>query len=64
MIHLGKTDIDSIMLSFPTEAVLDVFAQLTEPLIDRIVANAAESRTLAVLRDKLLPKLVSGELRV
>jgi len=29
-----------------------------------LVANAKESRTLAELRDALLPKLISGELRV
>ncbi|AKE92796.1 hypothetical protein AAT18_23945 [Rhodococcus aetherivorans] len=33
--------------------------------LDKIVASAeAESRTLAVLRDTLLPRLMSGELRV
>ena len=64
VIHLGKTDIDSIHLGFPAKAVLDVFAQLTEPLVERVVANATESRTLADVRDTLLPKLVSGEIRV
>ena len=64
VIHLGKTDIDSIKLSFPTKAVLDTFAQLTEPLVERVVANAAESHTLAALRDTLLPELMSGESRV
>jgi len=34
------------------------------PLIDRIVANLHQSRTLATLRDTLLPKLLSGELSV
>jgi type I restriction enzyme S subunit len=33
-------------------------------MIARIVAGIHESRTLAVLRDALLPKLISGELRV
>jgi type I restriction enzyme M protein len=34
------------------------------PLVERIIANIHESRTLAALRDALLPKLLSGELRV
>ena len=34
------------------------------PMIDKIIANNLESRTLAALRDALLPKLLSGELRV
>ncbi len=35
-----------------------------EPLFDRIAANAHESRTLAQTRDLLLPKLMSGEIRL
>jgi type I restriction enzyme S subunit len=35
-----------------------------EPMIDRIHANLHQSRTLATLRDTLLPKLLSGELSV
>ena len=34
------------------------------PLIDQLIANRTESRTLATLRDTLLPKLLSGELSV
>ena len=34
------------------------------PLIDRIIANARESRTLTHTRDLLLPKLMSGEIRL
>ena len=40
------------------------FAGLAEPVVTRILANAKESRTLAQLRDTLLPKLISGEIRV
>ena len=35
-----------------------------QPCYDRIVACKQESRTLAAMRDTLLPKLISGELRV
>jgi type I restriction enzyme S subunit len=40
------------------------FDELTAPLMTKIKANSHESRTLATLRDTLLPKLLSGELRV
>jgi len=33
-------------------------------MLDRIAANEAESRTLAAIRDALLPKLIAGEIRV
>jgi type I restriction enzyme S subunit len=40
------------------------FAILAQPLVQRIWANDSESRTLAQLRDTLLPKLISGEMRI
>ena len=40
------------------------FHRLIEPWFAKVRACAEESRTLASLRDALLPKLISGELRV
>jgi type I restriction enzyme S subunit len=40
------------------------FEKLARPLFERIVANTREAQSLATLRDTLLPKLISGELRV
>ena len=60
VIHLGKTDIDSIKLVWPSSGVFVAFSTLAEPLVDQVVANAAESDTLAAQRDVLLPKLVFG----
>ena len=51
-------------LCLPSDDVVGSFQNTTQPVIDRIVANIHESRTLATLRDTLLPKLVSGEVRV
>jgi len=51
-------------LTVPPKAVLDAFLRAVLPLRQRLVANVRESRTLAALRDALLPKLISGELRV
>ena len=49
---------------FPGERVLRVFEDTTRPLYQRIVTCDAECRILAKLRDLLLPKLLSGEIRV
>jgi type I restriction enzyme S subunit len=35
-----------------------------QPLFEQYVIQSVESRTLATLRDALLPKLISGEIRV
>ena len=47
-----------------SKEILEAFDASTAPLFQRILANIHESRTLATLRDTLLPKLLSGELSV
>jgi type I restriction enzyme, S subunit len=51
-------------LVFPPEPILQAFDDLTSPLLDRQQCNGVESSTLATFRDTLLPKLLSGEIRV
>jgi type I restriction enzyme, S subunit len=48
----------------PLTAVLESFETRITPLFRRILANIEESRTLAGLRNTLLPKLISGEIRI
>lgn len=45
-------------------AVFAVFDVTVTPMMERILRNRAEARTLAATRDALLPKLMSGEIRV
>jgi len=51
-------------LALPPERIIQQFLQAVLPLRRRLVANVRDSRTLTALRDTLLPKLISGELRV
>lgn len=48
----------------PSSRVADGYEAVVEPLLDLLRANLLESQTLAELRDTLLPKLLSGEVRV
>jgi len=48
----------------PSQAIAARFDAMIRPLVERIISTVHESRTLAALRDTLLPKLISGELRV
>ena len=54
----------STLTVHPTDQVVAHFARTTSPFLARMAQNERESRTLVVLRDTLLPKLISGELRV
>jgi type I restriction enzyme S subunit len=48
----------------PPEALLDLFYSLVEPTQRRIDTTYEENQTLVEIRDTLLPRLVSGEIRV
>ena len=52
------------VLPSPPDTVCSVFRQLIQPLIAQAREVGNEARTLATLRDALLPKLVSGDLRL
>ncbi|MBE9640775.1 restriction endonuclease subunit S [Salipiger mangrovisoli] len=64
VIHLGKKDIDTFSVVLPPSSILHAFGQRANPLLSKMVAAGIEAKTLAALRDSLLPKLMSGELRV
>ena len=64
VIHLGKSDIDTFRLLQPGQGPLKAFASIAQPLLDRTVANALESRSLAHTRDLLLPRLISGKIHL
>jgi len=48
----------------PSDSVIAEFSKIANPLLEKMAQNETESRTLAALRDTLLPKLISGELRI
>ena len=48
----------------PTRGSLKRFNAVVSPLINQTIRNQLESRSLAATRDLLLPKLMSGEIRV
>jgi type I restriction enzyme S subunit len=47
-----------------SDRAIETFSRITAPLLARMAENDRESRTLATLRDTLLPKLISGDLRI
>ena len=61
---LTQTDLKAQKFALPSEILLDRFHGVVGNLFAHIDALRDESRTLTALRDALLPKLLSGELRV
>lgn len=64
VIHLGKGDIDNLKVVVAERNILKSFSSLIEPIYNKIVEISNENRILIDLRDILLPKLMSGEIRV
>jgi len=62
--HIKRGDLDEAMVLVPSEEEMELFTDAIEPIIEKIVTNNRQIRTLTALRDTLLPKLMSGEVRV
>jgi type I restriction enzyme S subunit len=62
--HVTKEDLGRLQLVVPPPKIDLEFDRLVKPVLDRLRANLFENRTLIALRDFLLPKLMSGEIRV
>ena len=64
VLGLSKDGVPNYQFALPPEKMRSLFDSVTEPLFTKIESNENESRTLAQTRDILLPKLLSGEVRV
>jgi len=60
--HVTIADLKRLLVCMPKKAVLAAFDQNVAPIFDKAFSNTLESRTLATMRDALLPKLLSGDL--
>ena len=61
---INKTDFQTLSHLRPPNEIIQAFERLAYPLDQSIENNEKESRTIAQTRDTLLPKLLSGEIRV
>ena len=62
--HIQRKHLSGAKVLVPPRSLLQTMTNHMSPLIDKIITTRIESRTLAAIRDALLPKLLSGELRI
>jgi len=62
--EISKKNFRPIKIAVATTEILNHFDRAVGRLFERIVANEQESRSLTAIRDALLPKLMSGKIRV
>ncbi len=62
--HIKRKDLDNAMVLVPTKSNLDKMSLQMNPIIDKIISNSNQIKSLISMRDTLLPKLMNGEVRV
>jgi type I restriction enzyme S subunit len=62
--HINKNDVNETDIIIPDSNYLERVKLHIEPLFNKITKNCFQIHTLTQLRDTLLPKLMSGEVRV
>lgn len=61
--NISGADIESIPMLTPMSIILK-YNKMCQPLFEKILSNRLESKKLSALRDTLLPKLMSGEIKL
>jgi type I restriction enzyme S subunit len=63
-LNFGPMHLRRIKILRPPDIILERFEQFAQPTLRLALQNRQQSRVLASIRDALLPKLISGEIRV
>lgn len=64
MTNVNKTKFSSIKVLYPTGNLVEQYYKFCSPLFDKVLALSKEILKLQQARDRLLPKLMSGEIEV
>ena len=62
--HIKRKDLDSAIILLPTDIELEIMNSKIENIFEKIENNNNEIQTLIQTRDSLLPKLMSGEVKI
>ena len=62
--HIKRGDLDVAMVLAPSKEELEEMTIIMTPLVEKLIKNTKQIHTLEKLRDTLLPKLMSGEVKV
>ncbi|MGI9256683.1 MAG: restriction endonuclease subunit S, partial [Salinispira sp.] len=64
VLHMSRKAVPSYKFKMPNREKIVTFTAVTKPTVEKTFANISQIRTLEELRDMLLPKLMSGKIRV
>ena len=63
-LNFGPMHLNQIEMIIPSKVTLDRFQDVVSPVYEKIIANLDKTQILIKTRDTLLPKLMSGQIRV
>lgn len=61
---INSSDVESLPIFRKNNNYIRLFGEIVMPLIRKILSNCKENAKLANVRDKILPQLMSGELKI
>jgi type I restriction enzyme S subunit len=62
--NISNTDIERVEIIVPNKETIEKFKFLTRGFFELWISNLQQNQTLSAIRDALLPKLMSGEIRI
>lgn len=62
--HIKRGDLDEAIVLIPTSQELTFMSNIMQPMIDKTIINHNQIHKLSSMRDNLLPKLMSGEVKI
>ena len=62
--HIKRGDLDGAIVKVPSSTELEEMSKILSPLLEKQITNSKQLKQLVKLRDTLLPKLMSGEVRI
>ena len=62
--HIQRGHLTAAKVCVPSAAVLEATTLVLGPIVEMLIENSLQAQTLATLRDTLLPRLISGALRL
>ena len=62
--HIKRGHLEEAKVLVPSDAVMNKMTATIQPIIDKVIERRIETRHLALIRDTILPKLMSGELKM
>jgi type I restriction enzyme S subunit len=63
-LNINKKVFENIKIRLPEQKILNKFHKIVNPIFSKILNNQKEIQTLTKIRDTLLPKLITGKIRV